>query len=87
MGVIGEHETNQKLGKYLSNLDTSTKSDYSLWKAAKQINASTTAQPTLLRYEKTWANSNQEKATEFGNYLADLIKPNPVDASLDFLND
>lgn len=78
-----EHETNQKFEKYLSTLDTSAKSDYSLWKAAKQINASTTAQPPILRSDKTWAKSNQEKATEFGNYLVNVFKPNSVDATMD----
>ena len=54
-----------------------------MWKAAKLINASTTAQPPILRSDKTWAKSNQEKATEFGNYLVNVFKPNSVDATMD----
>ena len=34
---------------------------------------------------KTWAKSNQKKAIEFGNYLVNVFKPNPVDATMDTL--
>ena len=53
-----ELEKNKKFQQFITNLDNTSSTDYSLWKATKIVKKATTAQTPILNSDQTWAKSS-----------------------------
>jgi hypothetical protein len=66
-----------KIQNYLSNLTPREATDYSLWKATKQIKSTQKHNPPIRKENGSWAKSNEEKAMAFAKHLEKMFQPHP----------
>ena len=55
--------------------------DYSLWKATRNIKRPIT--PPIRKEDGTWARNNKQKADTFADHLENIFKPNEIDSDID----
>lgn len=67
---------NNTTNSYLQNLTNNRNTDYSLWKATKNMKRPITQIPPLKEENGKWAVSNEEKAKKFAEHLKNTFKPN-----------
>jgi len=72
-----QNARNQGIQTYLSNLSASAASDYSLWKATKNLKHPSTTSPPIRKHDNSWARSNAEKAEAFVKHFSAVFTPNP----------
>lgn len=72
-------EQNNSIQSFLENLSASEASDYSLWKATKNINRPIQHIPTLKKPDGKWARCDSEKAYSFAEHLTKVFEPNPAE--------
>ncbi|CAF4894510.1 unnamed protein product [Pieris macdunnoughi] len=60
----------------LMSLTATTDTDYSLWKACKNLNQPANPKPPIRLDRNKWARSKLEKANAFANHLAKVFVPN-----------
>jgi hypothetical protein len=68
---------NDRVQTFLQGLQPTASTDYSLWKATKNLKRITQPSPPLRTPFGTWANSNSDKAHDFANHLANVFQPHP----------
>ena len=68
---------NDEMASYLQNLSATKATDYSLWKATKNICKQTPHSSAIKKDNGNWAKSDAEKAETFANHLSDVFKPFP----------
>ena len=68
---------NKKFQQFITKLDNTSSTDYSLWKATKLLKKATTARTPILKSDQKWAKSNLDKANVFANHLREIFMPNP----------
>lgn len=68
-------DKNEGIQQYLKSLSPSQASDYTLWKATKKLNKPQDRNPPILRTDKSWARSDQEKADVFADHLSNVFTP------------
>lgn len=68
-------ERNEGIQNYLRQLSPTQFSDYSLWKATKNLKKPQDRNPPIKKTDGTWAKSDNEKAEEFAKHLAEVFKP------------
>ena len=73
--LINEFE-NKSLQKYLSELSSDKRTEYSLWKATKTFQKPETQFHPIKMDNGKWAKRNHEKAGLFSEYLAKTFTPN-----------
>jgi hypothetical protein len=73
-------EKNQGIQEYLSMLNATLETNYSVWKAAKSLNDR--KYNTRLSESSTGAKSEEEKAKTFATHLSKIFKPNPCKITL-----
>jgi adenine C2-methylase RlmN of 23S rRNA A2503 and tRNA A37 len=61
---------------YFQGLTATADTDYSLWKATKQLKQLTQSIPPNRKADQTWARSDKEKANTFAGHLEKSFKPN-----------
>ena len=65
-----------KMASYLQNFSATKATDYSLWKATKNICKQTPHSSSAIKKDNgNWAKSDAEKAETFANHLSDVFKP------------
>lgn len=69
---------NQRIQNFLTNLDGTEATDYSLWKATRKIKRPQQTYPPVKDKNNKWVKSNQEKANAFADHLLDTFQPNPT---------
>jgi len=69
-------DQNVTLGNYLRELTATEATDYSLWKATKQLKRPIIMCPPIRKINGDWARSNLEKCDVFASYLEEVFKPN-----------
>lgn len=74
---------NASIESYLESLTATSVTNYSLWRACKNLNQPIEHKPPIKLRDNEWARSKQEKANMFGAYLADVFKPNEADPNTD----
>ena len=72
---------NDEMASYLQNLSATKATDYSLWKATKNICKQTPHSSAIKKDNGNWAKSDAEKAETFANHLSDVFKPFPRNMS------
>lgn len=70
---------NNNMNTYLSNLTSNKSTDYSLWKATKNMKRPITQIPPIRKLDGSWARSNEQKANTFAEHLVEIFKPNSED--------
>ena len=70
-----QKENNRKFDIYLSHLDATKNTNYSLWRATKHLKVQITTQPPILKPNQTGAKSNVEKS-KFADYLEEVFTLN-----------
>ncbi|CAG4972039.1 unnamed protein product [Parnassius apollo] len=68
---------NDNIQHYLSNLDPTRDTNYSLWKAIKNLKRPKNHISPINDEKGEWARSNNEKATIFAEYLKTIFQPLP----------
>lgn len=66
---------------YLEKLTSDKNTDYSLWKATKNIKKPTVQIPPIKEENGTWAISNEQKAKRFAEHLEGIFRPNDSETS------
>lgn len=66
---------NESIANYLSKLTNDGKTDYSLWKATKQIKRPNMHIPPVKNLDGSWARSNEQKAHRFAEHLENTFEP------------
>lgn len=67
---------NESISIYLSNLTYDSNTDYSLWKAAKQLKRPVIQSPPIKLEDGSWAKNNKQKAERFAEHLEKIFQPN-----------
>lgn len=67
---------NDAFKTYLSSLTNKKDSDYSLWKATKNLERPQQQNKPVRKGDGSWARSNEEKAEVFANHLQSTFTPN-----------
>lgn len=62
---------------FISKLTGHRDTEYSLWKATKQLKRLITQAAPIKNADGKWVRSNQEKANTFADHLAYIFTPNP----------
>lgn len=62
----------------MANLDSTAKSDYTLWKACRRIRSPQLQIPPLRSVSGAWSRSDEEIAETFANHLSDTFTPNDM---------
>lgn len=73
---------NQEFRRFVSQLDSTAKSDYTLWKACRRIRSPQTQTPPLRSPTGGWARSDEEVAAVFANHLCSTFMPNDMPTQL-----
>lgn len=73
-----------KLERYLKNLDSSPTSNYSLFKATKKINNGITHNPPIQKADLSWARTNSDKANVLAEHFCRTFT-NPMDENATLL--
>lgn len=87
-----ENKNNADIQNYLQNLSATQSTDYSLWKATKNLNKAQQSNPPIRKEKGKWARSNAEKAQLFAEHLSEVFKPHKTECPSeddninDFLN-
>ena len=68
-------ERNLKI--FLNNLDPTERTDYSLWKATKNLRRPIAHESPIRLENGTWARSTEEKVNAFAEHLESVFTPNP----------
>lgn len=76
-----EEVRNEGVQKYLRNLDGKPGTDYSLWKATKNLNRPKLHQPPIRKPDLAWAKKDMDKANTFADHLESVFVPNPDEGS------
>lgn len=71
-----KHNNERSFQNYVKNLSPSITSDYSLWKAAKNLNRPTNAEAPIRVANGDWARSDAEKGNAFAKHLKNVFTPN-----------
>lgn len=69
---------NDTFQEYVQGLSATDDTDYSLWKATRQLKQATQHIPPIRNKNGTWARSDYEKANCFAEYLEEVFKPNEI---------
>lgn len=75
--ILLQNARNYGLQTYLTNLNASAETNYSLWKATKKLKHSLTTCPPIRKHDNSWARSNTEKTEAFIKHLSTVFTPNP----------
>lgn len=78
-----EQDRNEGFCKYLTHLDATAISDYSLWKATRKLKRPVSISPPIRKTDGTWARTDLEKANTFSEHLLNVFKPHPYEGSPD----
>lgn len=65
----------ESLKQYLSSLDSTPKSEYSLWKSVKYLKRPTKLQSPIRMPDGSWAKSDSEISNAFANHLEKVFTP------------
>lgn len=76
---------NNSISKFLFNLTAGKDSEYSLWKAAKNLKRPQTQDPPIKAADGTWIGNPKHKAEIFAEYLSSVFKPFPQASNEDNL--
>jgi hypothetical protein len=68
---------NDQVQTFLQELTPTAATDYSLWKATKNLIRITLPSPPLRTHLGTWANSNFDKTRAFAHHLSEIFQPHP----------
>lgn len=68
---------NQKFQNYLENLTATQATDYSLWKATRNMKRPQLSIPPIKDDNNKWARSDSEKANLFAKHLSSIFQPHP----------
>jgi hypothetical protein len=68
---------NHCIQTFLQGVTPAQSTDYSLWKATKEITQVKKSSPSLRTSQGTWARSNAVKAHAFDEHLAKVFQPHP----------
>ena len=66
----------RELKHYLESLDSTKKSDYSLWKATRNMRSPIAHESPIRLENGSWAKSTEEKVNAFASYLENVFTPN-----------
>ncbi|KAH9644980.1 hypothetical protein HF086_003310 [Spodoptera exigua] len=80
--ILDQHR-NAGLQAYLEDLDATSATDYSLWKATKNLKRPVTTSPPLRKADNCWARSDQEKAYVFAEHLSNVFQPHPYEGPVE----
>lgn len=78
---ILDKDRNDGFHNYLTGLDATASSDYSLWKATRKLKRPVGVSPPIRKSDGTWARTDQEKAGTFSEHLSNVFTPHPYDGS------
>lgn len=67
---------NESINAYLRNLTNDRTSDYSLWKATKNLKRPLMQIPPIRKADGKWAKNDEEKAIRFAEHLEQIFQPN-----------
>lgn len=67
---------NESFNTYLKNLTNDQSTDYSLWKATKNLKRPMMQIPPIRKTNGKWAKSEEEKAIRFAEHLEQIFQPN-----------
>lgn len=82
------HDENEdKFAKYLEDLSPKAETNYSLWKATKNLKRPQIKIPPIRKECGEWARSDEEKAIVFANHLERVFTPNPPQGTPHILPD
>lgn len=70
-------QKNVAVEDYLRNLSATETTDYSLWKATRNLKNMKQSVPPIRDAFGNWARSNKDKAFVFANHLANVFRPIP----------
>ena len=68
-------DQNQGIQNYLSELSATERTDYSLWKATKNLKRPVNSNPPIRLPSGDWARSDEEKALAFASHLKEVFSP------------
>lgn len=74
---LTKHVQNVTTSTYLKNLSSCKDSNYSLWKATRNLNQPINQIPPIRKDDGTWARSANDKAEMFANHLEGIFQPLP----------
>ncbi|KAL6958494.1 glucuronosyltransferase [Sarracenia purpurea var. burkii] len=66
----------------MQSLDSTDKSDYSLWKATRRIKRPYSQIQPIRKEDRTCAKTDEEMAATFGRHLQRTFQPNDIESSL-----
>lgn len=69
---------NRHLSDYLAQLTYNSKTDYSLWKASKNLQRPETHKSAIKANNGEWVKTDMQKATLFAEYLASIFSPDTL---------
>lgn len=78
---ILDKDRNDGFHNYLTGLDATASSDYSLWKATRKLKRPVNVSPPIRKSDGTWARTDQEKAETFSEHLTNVFTPYPYEGS------
>lgn len=73
---------NETFKTFMQSLDSTDKSDYSLWKATRRIKRPYSQIQPIRKEDRTWAKTEEEMAATFGRHLQRTFQPNDIESSL-----
>jgi len=73
---------NECFNTHLQSLSADKISDYSLWKAAKNVNRPIRHAPPIKMNDNSWAKTDQQKVDAFAEHLKNTFTPNEGDQTL-----
>lgn len=76
-------QDNKEFEYYVSNLTPTEATNYSLWKASKNLDRTTARIPPIKKSNGLWAKTNIEKAKLFATHLSDVFQPYSPSAQID----
>lgn len=74
---------NETFKSYLCGLSATEDSDYSLWKATRQLKRPRVHIPPIRKEDGSWARSEQDKAEVYARHLERVFQPNDIISELD----
>lgn len=72
---------NDVISESLRELTNDRSTEYSLWKITRNLKRPTMQIPPIRSMDGSWARNNQQKATQFSEYLENIFQPNPAEDS------
>ena len=77
-----KNQKESKLKTYLQNLDSTKETDYSLWKAVKNMQCPIAYESPIRLQNGQWAKSSNEKVEAFASHLEHVFTPNNTGSTL-----